>query len=151
MRTWYYKDKEDIQEERTSSQKYLAIQKKHNVENMSQQETFHSNNMTILKENIKSMFLEGDSASFKLHSGAIFNCITIEETFKIKSLLKKRKIKEILEKHLDDIYKSYFWVYHMLLHQYLYHKGMLSVICREILLGRLKPQVMQKLIMKNRM
>ena len=72
---------------------------------MTQMETFHSKNITILKEKIKSM--ERESASFKPISDAIFNCITIEELLKIKRLLKQHKIEEILEKHLDTLQKLF--------------------------------------------
>ena len=57
------KIKKKFKKRELALKKDLAIQKKHNIENMTQIETFHSKKISILKEKIKSM--ERDSASFK--------------------------------------------------------------------------------------
>ena len=95
------KIKKKFKKRELALKKEIKAQKKRYDENMKEMKTFHSNNMTILKEKIK--LLDAEDASFKPLSDAIFNCISIEEIFKIKRLLKQHRIEEVLEKHLETL------------------------------------------------
>jgi len=90
--------------------KDLFAQKRHYDENIKEMESFHQDNVTLLKGKIKS--LKEDDISFRPLSEAIFNCITIEEIYKIKSLLKQHKIEELIENHLDTLQKLFLSLSH---------------------------------------
>ena len=83
--------------------KQLANQKKHHDENMKDVESHYEDNIKILKEKIKSK----EGGEFKTLTEAIFNCTTIEEIYKIKSLLKEHRIEELLDNHLDTLQKLF--------------------------------------------
>ena len=72
---------------------------------VTEMETHYQNQIKIFSEKIKSM--EEDDATFKPLSDAIFNCITIEEIFKIKKLVRNREFEELIEKHLDTLQKLF--------------------------------------------
>ena len=72
---------------------------------MSEMEDHYQNQIKILNEKIKAT--EENDASFKPLSDAIFNCITIEEIFKIKKLVRNREFEELIKNHLDTLQKLF--------------------------------------------
>ena len=72
---------------------------------MSEMENHYENQINLLREKVKS--LEGDDQSLKPLSDAIFNCITIEEIFKIKKLIRNREFDELVNGHLDTLQKLF--------------------------------------------
>ena len=98
------KIKKKFKKRELALKKEITIQKKHYEEKTKEMEEFHEKNTRFLEEKIKS--LEQDS-SLKPLSDAIFNCITVEEIFKIKKLLKEHKIEELIENHLDTLQKLF--------------------------------------------
>ena len=72
---------------------------------MSEMEEHYETQINILKEKVKS--LNEDDYSFKPLADAIFNCITIEEIFKIKKLIRNREFEELISNHLDTLQKLF--------------------------------------------
>ena len=99
------KIKKKFKKKEQSLKKELSSQKNFYEEKTKEMEDFYDKTTVMLKEKINSM--EEDKASFKPLSDAIFNCITIEEIFKIKTLLKQHKIEQVIEKHLDTLQKLF--------------------------------------------
>ena len=85
--------------------KEFEEQKDNHQRIVTEMETHYQNQIKIFSEKIKSM--ENDDASFKPLSDAIFNCITIEEIFKIKKLVRNREFEEFIGKHLDTLQKLF--------------------------------------------
>ena len=72
---------------------------------MSEMEQHYEAQINLLKEKLKS--LDGNEESFKPLSDAIFNCVTIEEIFKIKKLIRNREFDELVSSHLDTLQKNF--------------------------------------------
>ena len=72
---------------------------------MSEMEQHYEAQINLLKEKLKS--LDGNEESFKPLSDAIFNCVTIEEIFKIKKLIHNREFDELVSSHLDTLQKMF--------------------------------------------
>ena len=87
-----------------SLKKQIAMEKKHAEETTKEIKDHYENNIRILKEKIKSMEGEDD---FKTLSEAVFNCITMEEIFRIRRLIKEQKIEELLDEHLGTLQKLF--------------------------------------------
>lgn len=89
----------------------LDLQKKNKKELEEQKdmieetEKHYKDQVKLLSEKIKS--LEAEDASFKSLSDVIFNCITIEEIFKIRKLVRNREFEELIEKHLGTLQKLF--------------------------------------------
>ena len=99
------KRNKEFEEKENQLKKELDEHKKHYQGNMNEIENHYQNQLKLLQEKIKSM--EENKASFKPLSDAIFNCITIEEIFKIKKLVRNRDFDELIKNHLDTLQKLF--------------------------------------------
>ena len=99
------KIKKRFKKREVTLKKELSSQKNFNDKKAKEIDLFHEKNIAMLKAKIKSM--EEGKGSLKPLSDAIFNCVTMEEIFKIKSLLKQHDIDQIIEDHLETIQKLF--------------------------------------------
>ena len=99
------KRNKEFEERETQLKKELDEHKENHQGKINEIENHYQNQLKLLQEKIKSM--EENKASFKPLSDAIFNCITIEEIFKIKKLVRNREFDELIKNHLDTLQKLF--------------------------------------------
>ena len=99
------KYKSEISETEENCKNKLNEQMHNYTSTISEIENHYENQINLLKEKIKS--LQDDEHSFEPLNKAIFNCITIEEIFKIKKLIRNREFDELVNKHLDTLQKLF--------------------------------------------
>ena len=97
-----------LQKEKEVAEKELKKELEKNKENyerlMAEMEKHYEGKLDILKDKIKSMENNDD---FKPLTEAIFNCITIEEIFEIKKLVRNREFEDLVDNHLDTLQKLF--------------------------------------------
>ena len=98
-----------LQDESRDAQEKSKVELNDHMDNytkiMSEMEQHYEAQINLLKEKLKS--LDGNEESFKPLSDAIFNCVTIEEIFKIKKLIRNREFDELVSSHLDTLQKMF--------------------------------------------
>ena len=98
-----------LQDESRDAQEKSKVELNNHMDNytkiMSEMEQHYETQINLLKEKLKS--LDGNEESFKPLSDAIFNCVTIEEIFKIKKLIHNREFDELVSSHLDTLQKMF--------------------------------------------
>ena len=95
----------EFKEREDNLKKELEEYKNSSQTSVNEMESYYQGQIKLLQEKIKSM--GENKASFKPLSDAIFNCITIEEIFKIRKLVRNREFDVLVKNHLDTLQKLF--------------------------------------------
>ena len=95
----------EFKEREDNLKKELEEYKNSSQTSINEMESYYQGQIKLLQEKIKSM--GENKASFKPLSDAIFNCITIEEIFKIRKLVRNREFDVLVKNHLDTLQKLF--------------------------------------------
>ena len=99
------KGSNEFKEREDNLKKELEEYKNSSQTSINEMESYYQGQIKLLQEKIKSM--GENKASFKPLSDAIFNCITIEEIFKIRKLVRNREFDVLVKNHLDTLHKLF--------------------------------------------